>query len=49
MCKSIKMYKELKVFHIEVLIVAGALSQHSPKISLVDMKSLESGRSYMSR
>ena len=43
--RSIKKYKELKVSHTEVLIVAGALSQHSPKISLIDIKSLESGRS----
>ena len=32
-------YKELKVFHVEVLIAAGALSQNSLKIFLVDMKS----------
>ena len=43
------MYEELKVSHIEVLIVAGALSQHSPKVSLVDMKYLESGQSYLNR
>ena len=48
-CKSIKKYKELEVPHVEVLIVAGALSQHGPKISLVDKKSLESDRSYLKR
>ena len=30
-CKSSIKYKQLKVFHMQVLAVAGASSQHSPK------------------
>ena len=35
--------------HMEVHVVACALLQHSPKTSLVGMKSAESGRSYVNR